>query len=155
MSTPDAFDALRADTSPIAPSVSFADQLRQQLAVHLHDTTLDNDATTTPLEQPMSEPATVNSVTPYLVVDGAAAAIAFYVAAFGAVEHHRLVGEDGRVITIMSQGDFVSYTWPELISRVKEQAKATFDINPSIFAALGAGIFIVLILIIALIASKL
>lgn len=97
MSTPDAFDALRADTSPIAPSVSFADQLRQQLAVHLHDTTLDNDATTTPLEQPMSEPATVNSVTPCLVVDGATAAIAFYVAAFGAVEHHRLVGDDGRI----------------------------------------------------------
>jgi PhnB protein len=31
------------------------------------------------------------------VVDGAAAAIDFYVAAFGAVEHHRLVGDDGRI----------------------------------------------------------
>ncbi|MEQ1700931.1 MAG: VOC family protein, partial [Ilumatobacteraceae bacterium] len=30
-------------------------------------------------------------------VDGAAAAIDFYVAAFGAVEHHRLVGDDGRI----------------------------------------------------------
>ena len=90
-STPDAFDDLRADTSPVTPSATFADQLRQQL----RDTSLDN--TTITLEVPMSEPEVTNTVTPYLVVDGAAAAIAFYVAAFGAVEHHRLVGEDGRI----------------------------------------------------------
>jgi CBS domain-containing protein len=69
--------------------------------------------------------------------------------------HLPVVDDDGALIGIMSQGDFVSYTWPELLSRVQEQAKATFGINPSIFAALGAGIFITLILIIALIASKL
>lgn len=69
--------------------------------------------------------------------------------------HLPVVDDDGTLIGIMSQGDFVSYTWPELLGRVKEQARATFDINPSIFAAMGAGIFIVLILIVALIASKL
>ena len=37
------------------------------------------------------------TVTPYLCVDGAAAAIDFYVDAFGAVEHHRMVGDDGRI----------------------------------------------------------
>ena len=42
----------------------------------------------------MSEP---QSVTAYLCIDGAAAAIDFYVAAFGAVEQQRLTGEDGRV----------------------------------------------------------
>lgn len=42
-------------------------------------------------------PTTVNTVTPYLCVNGAAAAIDFYVAAFGAVEHHRMVGDDGRI----------------------------------------------------------
>lgn len=67
----DAFEALRADT--IA---------RQEPRM-----------TTTPAPQPDA----MNTVTPYLVVDGAAAAIDFYVAAFGAVEHHRLVGDDGRV----------------------------------------------------------
>ncbi|HAP77738.1 MAG TPA: hypothetical protein DCR14_16860, partial [Acidimicrobiaceae bacterium] len=47
---------------------------------------------------PTSAAATVAvTVTPYLTVDGAAAAIDFYVAAFGAVEHHRLVGDDGRI----------------------------------------------------------
>ncbi len=69
--------------------------------------------------------------------------------------HLPVVDDAGTLIGIMSQGDFVSYTWPELLNRVKEQAKATFDINPSIFAALGTGIFLVLVLIIALIASKL
>ena len=83
MSTPpDAFDALRADTSALAPTAAFARRLRQQLRADTSDiinvNTNDNDNT---LEQPMSdtqksEPAIVNTVTPYLVVDGAAAAIA-------------------------------------------------------------------------------
>jgi CBS domain-containing protein len=69
--------------------------------------------------------------------------------------HLPVVDDEGALIGIMSQGDFVSYTWPELLNRVKEQAKATFDINPSIFAALGVGILLVLVLMIAIIASKL
>ncbi len=66
--------------------------------------------------------------------------------------HLPVVDDDGSLIGIMSQGDFVSYTWPELLGRVKEQAKATFDLNPSIFAALGAGIFVLLLVIVGLIA---
>jgi CBS domain-containing protein len=69
--------------------------------------------------------------------------------------HLPVVDDAGSLIGIMSQGDFVSYTWPELLNRVKEQAKATFNINPSIFAALGAGILIVMVMMLALIASKL
>lgn len=46
--------------------------------------------------------------------------------------HLPVVDDDGVVISIMSQGDFVSYTWPELLGRVREQAKATFDKSPSI-----------------------
>ncbi len=68
--------------------------------------------------------------------------------------HLPVVDDDGVLIGIMSQGDFVSYTWPELIGRVKEQARATFNINPSIFAALGAGILIVLTLMFAFIVKK-
>jgi uncharacterized glyoxalase superfamily protein PhnB/predicted enzyme related to lactoylglutathione lyase len=83
--TNDAFDALRADTSPIEPSPAFASRLHGDLVARL--------------EQQMTEPdlGILNTGTPYLVVDGAAAAIEFYVNAFGAVEHHRLVGDDGRV----------------------------------------------------------
>lgn len=51
--------------------------------------------------------------------------------------HVPVVGEDGRVLTMMSQGDFVSYTWPQLFARLTEQAKATFELSPSMFAAFG------------------
>jgi Mg/Co/Ni transporter MgtE len=67
--------------------------------------------------------------------------------------HLPVVDDQGILIGIMSQGDFVSYTWPELLGRVKEQAQATFAINPSIFAALGAGILILLVVILTLIAT--
>jgi uncharacterized glyoxalase superfamily protein PhnB len=76
---PDAFDAMRADTSPIAPSPVFSTRLRAQLTTRTEPT------------------MTLTTITPYLVVHDAAAAIDFYVAAFGGVEHHRLVGDDGRI----------------------------------------------------------
>lgn len=55
--------------------------------------------------------------------------------------HLPVVDDAGKLIGLMSQGDFVSYTWPELINRVKEQARATFDLNPSILTLIGVGIF--------------
>jgi hypothetical protein len=54
----------------------------------------------------------------------------------------------------MSQGDFVSYTWPELLDRVKEQARATFGINPSIFIGLAVFVIIALTGIFALLLTK-
>ena len=54
--------------------------------------------------------------------------------------HLPVVDEDGRLISILSQGDFVSYTWPQLMSRVGEQARATFDLSPSLFGIVGGGI---------------
>lgn len=42
-------------------------------------------------------PAGYHSVTPYLYVDGAAAAIEFYKKAFGAIETVRMPGEDGKI----------------------------------------------------------
>lgn len=56
--------------------------------------------------------------------------------------HLPVVDDQGAVITMMSQGDFVSYTWPELLSRVREQAKATFDGNPSLVMMIaGVAVF--------------
>lgn len=43
-------------------------------------------------------PAGYHSVTPYLIVDGAAKAIDFYQRAFGATELFRLPGPDGKVM---------------------------------------------------------
>ncbi|MYM37387.1 VOC family protein [Duganella sp. FT50W] len=60
----------------------------------------------------------INSITPHLVCEGAADAIAFYQQAFGAVELMRLAGEDGRVMhaalkigdsTLMLADDFPQY----------------------------------------------
>jgi CBS domain-containing protein len=59
--------------------------------------------------------------------------------------HLPVVNDDGKLIGMMSQGDFVSYTWPELISRVKEQARATFDVNPSTYSMLLVGILLLLV----------
>ena len=51
--------------------------------------------------------------------------------------HLPVVDDEGHLISIMSQGDFVSYTWPQLMARMKEQARATFDISPSLFMMVG------------------
>lgn len=93
----DVFDALRLHPTPATPSPRFTAALRDRL--------------TTALETPMTNTNTGNTasntastagtrflhVTPYLTVRNAAAAIDFYVAALGAVELHRLVGDDGRI----------------------------------------------------------
>ncbi len=46
-------------------------------------------------------PSGMTAITPHLVCDGAAAAIDFYVQAFGAVEAGRLPGPDGRLMHAM------------------------------------------------------
>lgn len=68
--------------------------------------------------------------------------------------HLPVVDEHGVLVSIMSQGDFVSYTWPQLIERVTEQAKATFNINPSIFTAVGTLIIFMLVAILSIMARK-
>jgi CBS domain-containing protein len=68
--------------------------------------------------------------------------------------HLPVVDDSGKLIGLMSQGDFVSYTWPELLNRVKEQARATFDMNPSIMTFLGVGIATLLGILVVLSALK-
>jgi CBS domain-containing protein len=43
--------------------------------------------------------------------------------------HLPVVDEEGKLVNMMSQGDFVSYTWPELFKRVVENTKATIGIG--------------------------
>ena len=59
-----------------------------------------------------------------------------------------IVNDNGQVVSMMTQGDFVSYTWPELIDRIKETTKATFASTYQIFFILGA--FLIYALIMAL-----
>jgi len=48
-----------------------------------------------------------------------------------------IVDEDGRVVSIMTQGDFVSYTWPDLLQNAKRLTSATFSNNYQIMILLG------------------
>ena len=58
--------------------------------------------------------------------------------------HLPVVDDDGKLISVMSQGDFVSFTWPQLMHRVGEQARATFDVTPSLFMIVGGVIIFLL-----------
>jgi uncharacterized glyoxalase superfamily protein PhnB len=50
-------------------------------------------------------PDGMNTLIPHLICRDASAAIAFYVKAFGAVEHGRLPGPDGKIVHAMLQID--------------------------------------------------
>lgn len=52
--------------------------------------------------------------------------------------HLPVVDQDGVIVNMMSQGDFVSYTWPELFARLKETTKATLGAGYQVFLIIGA-----------------
>lgn len=55
-----------------------------------------------------------------------------------------IVDEDRKVIGIMTQGDFVSYTWPELIEQLGFTAKAAIGANRQLaILAAGVGVYTV------------
>ena len=41
--------------------------------------------------------------------------------------HLPVVDANGRLINVLSQGDFVSYTWPQLLGTVREKAAETLQ----------------------------
>lgn len=60
--------------------------------------------------------------------------------------HLPIVDKDGKLVNLMSQGDFVSYTWPELFDRIKENAKATLFGGYQIALVVGALLFYAIII---------
>jgi len=58
-----------------------------------------------------------------------------------------VVDDDGRIKAIFTQGDFVSYTWPDLIHQAKELAKASVGRNYPILL-IGGGIMLYSILMV-------
>ncbi|MGZ4758970.1 MAG: VOC family protein [Acidimicrobiales bacterium] len=123
--TPDPLDALRLPDEPVAPRPEFAARLRRQIevALDLTDQTDLTDRTHDPRSAAMPTPtptptAVSTQLVPYLVVDGATAAIEFYVAAFGAVETMRLMQPDGRVghaeLTIGTAALMLADEFPEM-----------------------------------------
>ncbi|MFD5243313.1 VOC family protein [Amycolatopsis sp. NPDC058340] len=88
---PDPFDALRAPSQPVEPDPLFAAELRDNLRrAILNGAEMTETLTTTDAE--------VRSLTPYLVVTDARAALDFYVEVFGARRRSEpIVMEDGRI----------------------------------------------------------
>jgi CBS domain-containing protein len=58
--------------------------------------------------------------------------------------HLPIVDENGRLISILSQGDFVAYTWPELLVLVQKKAKETLTPNMYTLVAILFYTFIVI-----------
>jgi len=111
----DPFEVLRAPIEPVMPDIDFANRLRARIeraltlpkGVTVSDLDLDLD-----LEQPMESGVAARAgvgqagdplirhavITPYLSVDGAAEAVEWYAAAFGAVPRSEpIIMPDGRV----------------------------------------------------------
>ncbi|MFD9888615.1 VOC family protein [Amycolatopsis sp. NPDC059027] len=86
------FEALRRPSTPVDPDPAFADELRDRLR-----RAILNGADMTTTETPAST-AEVRSLTPYLAVTDARAAIDFYVEVFGAQRRSDpIIMDDGRV----------------------------------------------------------
>lgn len=61
-----------------------------------------------------------------------------------------VVDEDGRIVQVLTQGDFVSYTWPDLIGQATQLGKATILRNFPIALIIGALVVYPLIVALAL-----
>jgi CBS domain-containing protein len=62
--------------------------------------------------------------------------------------HLPVVDDEGKLINVLSQGDFVSYTWPSLLLLIKDKASETFLGNKSQLTFLVSGIMIYTILMV-------
>lgn len=61
--------------------------------------------------------------------------------------HLPIVDEEGRLISIMSQGDFVSYTWPDLLGLVAGKTRGSFQGSTLQISILIAGMMIYALLV--------
>lgn len=63
-----------------------------------------------------------------------------------------VVDDDKKLVAVMSQGDFVSYTWPQLLGQVGQMAQATLDrpaFNP-IMILVGIAIYTIILIFVLL-----
>ncbi|MCA1792065.1 MAG: CBS domain-containing protein, partial [Thioalkalivibrio sp.] len=62
--------------------------------------------------------------------------------------HLPVVDAEGRLINVMSQGDFVSYTWPQLLSQAKDFASRKFMERFGLYLFIGSLIVYVVSMIV-------
>ena len=58
-----------------------------------------------------------------------------------------IVDESGRVVSIMTQGDFVSYTWPNLLHQAREVTRSSLSRNYQIVLVAGSVALYTIILV--------
>jgi signal-transduction protein with cAMP-binding, CBS, and nucleotidyltransferase domain len=63
--------------------------------------------------------------------------------------HLPVLDDDGRLLNILSQGDFVSYTWPDLLLTFREKTSETLRGTAAPLPILIGGIMLYTLLIIA------
>lgn len=61
-----------------------------------------------------------------------------------------IVDENGKVISVMTQGDFVSYTWPNLLYQAREVTRSTISGNYQIMLVIGSVLLYTVILVVIL-----
>ena len=65
--------------------------------------------------------------------------------------HLPVVDEQGRLVNIMSQGDFVSFTWPDLLDLLKEKTRNSLKGGASQMPILIAGMMVYAVLVLAIV----
>lgn len=65
--------------------------------------------------------------------------------------HLPIVDEQGRLVNIMSQGDFVSFTWPDLLGLLKDKTRNSLKEGKSQVPLLVAGMMAYALLVLAVV----
>ena len=63
-----------------------------------------------------------------------------------------IVDESGNVISVMTQGDFVSYTWPNLLHQAREVTRSTISGNYQVMLVIGS-ILVYTVVLVAILAG--
>ncbi len=61
-----------------------------------------------------------------------------------------VVDADGRIMAVFTQGDFVSYTWPDLLHQAKQLALATMGRSYHLWMILGGVLLYTLLMVLVL-----
>jgi uncharacterized glyoxalase superfamily protein PhnB len=123
--TPDPFDVLRVVDQHTEPDAGFARRLKARVANALTEPLETTELETIELPERRTTMATTATpttkaatITPYICVHDAKAALAWYADAFGAIEEVRYDGDDGRIghaeITIQGARVMLSDEYPEV-----------------------------------------
>jgi CBS domain-containing protein len=65
--------------------------------------------------------------------------------------HLPVVDDQGRLLNIMSQGDFVSFTWPDLLGLLKEKTRDSLKGGASQLPLLVAGMIVYAVLVLLIV----